>query len=78
MVETSAVPLEESPFCLSLADLAPTQYLSEASGGTCEREGLAAGLAAAEGAIVGVPKLREGREALSMQAAFRAPEGWSF
>lgn len=78
MVETSAISLKESSFGLSLADLAPAQYLPEASGCTCESEGLAARLAAAEGAFVGVPKLRKGREALSMQAPFRAPEGGSF
>ena len=78
MVETSAISMEESSFRFSLADLAPTQDLPEASGCTCESEGLAARLPAAEGAIVGVTKLCEGWEALSMQPTFRAPEGRAF
>lgn len=73
MVEASAVPLEEPSFRFGLADLTPAQDLPEASGGACEREGLAARLAAAEGAIVGVTELCQGREALSMQPAFGAP-----
>lgn len=78
MVESTAISLEESSLCFGLADLAPAQYLPEASGCTCESEGLATRLAAAEGAVVGVTKLCKGREALSMQSTFGAPEGRSF
>lgn len=69
---------EESSLSLSLANLSSAQYLPKASGCTGERERFAARFAAAEGSIVGMTKLCKGREALSMQSAFRPPERGSF
>lgn len=78
MVVISTVSLVESSFSISLANLASAQYLPEASGGAGERERLATRFTAAEGTIIRVTKLREGREALPMQPALRPSERGSF